>query len=334
MPDFQSEKRVVQSFYEALDRADIGALDGSMALYCAPDLLWRGMHPWNCVHGPSDVAEVFWAPLRRAFTHLQRREQVFFAGANHMDDRRSVWVASMGHLLGLFDEDFLGFSPTRKATFLRYADFHRVESGKIVETACYLDVLDVLAQAGIKPLPVQTGASVLIPGPLTQDGLLRHAAPPNDGEKTMHVLNAMLSDLIGGGVESPADELARSWTPDMLWYGPEGIGTTFTQERYREQHAGPFEDTLEFIRHNGHQCRIAEGHYAGFFGYPSLTMKMRGGFMGLPASDTEADMRIVDIYRRQGPKLAENWIFIDIPHFLRMQGIDILEQAHCLAEGG
>ena len=55
-------------------------------------------------------------------------------------------------------------------------------------------------------------------------------------------------------------------------------------------------------------------------------MRSKGGFLGLPSSDVEADMRIVDLYRRDGEKLAENWIFIDIPHFLAMQGIDILAE--------
>jgi hypothetical protein len=35
-------------------------------------------------------------------------------------------------------------------------------------------------------------------------------------------------------------------------------------------------------------------------------------------------MRVVDIYRREGDKLAENWIFIDILHFLYLQKLDVL----------
>ena len=35
-------------------------------------------------------------------------------------------------------------------------------------------------------------------------------------------------------------------------------------------------------------------------------------------------MRVVDLYRRDGDKLAENWIFIDILHFLAEQGVDLL----------
>ena len=46
--------------------------------------------------------------------------------------------------------------------------------------------------------------------------------------------------------------------------------------------------------------------------------------MGVDGNDIRADMRVVDIYRRDGDKLAENWIFIDMLHFLKMQGVDVL----------
>ena len=46
--------------------------------------------------------------------------------------------------------------------------------------------------------------------------------------------------------------------------------------------------------------------------------------MGLPASDTPGEFRVVDIYRREGDKLAENWVFIDILHYLKTQGLDVL----------
>jgi hypothetical protein len=37
-------------------------------------------------------------------------------------------------------------------------------------------------------------------------------------------------------------------------------------------------------------------------------------------------MRVVDIYRREGDKLAENWVFIDLLHYLFEQGLDVLER--------
>ena len=73
--------------------------------------------------------------------------------------------------------------------------------------------------------------------------------------------------------------------------------------------------------------RLGEGNYGGFFGYPSMTMRATGGYMGLTsASETLADMRIVDLYRRNGDKLAENWIFIDHLWFLKQLGVDLLQR--------
>jgi len=47
--------------------------------------------------------------------------------------------------------------------------------------------------------------------------------------------------------------------------------------------------------------------------------------MGLTSSsDKVGEMRVVDLYRRNGNKLAENWIFIDHLHFLKCVGIDLL----------
>ena len=140
----------------------------------------------------------------------------------------------------------------------------------------------------------------------------------------------MLADLtalnISGDDLPPPEYLARTWHEDMIWYGPAGIGATCTIPRYQEQHQYPFRTGLRGKRFNGHLCRLAEGNYAGFFGWPNLTNTAVGGFLGLPASDRAADMRVVDIYRREGDKLAENWVLIDLPWWLKQQGVDILKR--------
>jgi len=37
-------------------------------------------------------------------------------------------------------------------------------------------------------------------------------------------------------------------------------------------------------------------------------------------------MRVMDIYRSDGNKLVENWVIIDLPHWLNMQGLDVLKR--------
>jgi hypothetical protein len=47
--------------------------------------------------------------------------------------------------------------------------------------------------------------------------------------------------------------------------------------------------------------------------------------MGLPGG-TRTHMRVVDVYRREGDRLMENWVIIDIPYWLKQQGLDVLER--------
>jgi len=324
---FQKEKQLVRTFYAELDAADPSALGDVISRYTTAEWFWRGYHPFNEQQGAAAVAEVFWKPLRESFSHLQRREDIFMAGHNHYAGHEGVWVISMGHLMGLFDAPWLNIPATRKIAMLRYCEFNKVENGKIVDTALFIDIPQVMMQAGLHPFPAQTGAQLVQPGPITHQGLMYSEQDPAEGEKTLDAINFMANDIKTwrGGVEEPlVDELRRSWNEDMIWWGPAGIGATYTIERYAEQHSGPFRAGFKDRTFNGHVCRIAEGHFGGFFGWPNLTLTPSGGFMGMPASEKPGDMRVIDMYRRQGDKLTENWIFIDLLHFWMSQGLDVL----------
>jgi hypothetical protein len=148
----------------------------------------------------------------------------------------------------------------------------------------------------------------------------------------MALVDKMIDDLdvanlagnAAGDDRMPREALASTWHKDMLWFGPAGIGATYTIDRDQQQHQFPFRANLASKTFHGHVARFAEGNYAGFFGWANLTNTPTGGFLGLPGSDVAADMRVVDIYRRDGVQLAENWVFIDLLHWLYMQGLDVL----------
>jgi len=320
---FQSEKALVSAHYKALTRATPETVPEILAQRTAPDWHWRGMHPFHEQIGANAVAASFWSPFLSAFTRVQRREDIFIAGLNEIDGFKGRWVVSMGHLMGLFDAPFLGIPSNRRIAMLRYAEFNRVENGKITETALFCDLIHLMMQAGVNPLPQQTGAQLVQPGPMTHDGLLHGDADPAQGRETLALINRMINDINDQKHLEPREELARTWHDDMLWWGPSGIGATYTIDRYIEQHQRPFRTQIADRVYNGHKCRLAEGNFGGFFGWANLTLRNSGGYMGLPAG-TAADMRVVDMYRRDGDKLAENWIFIDILHFLNMQGLDVL----------
>jgi len=324
----QAAKNIVRNFHLAFDSASDEDLAGVLAAHTSDDYLWRGMHPFYEQQGANAVAEVFWLPLRRSLASMQRREDVFMAGHNDVDGGETIWVASMGHMMGLFDNDWIGIPATQKMAFLRYAEFHRVDNDKIVESTFFCDVISVMQQAGHYPLPPQTGAAFLHPGPRTHDGILLDPQSSEESERTIGLVNRMVADLsalnVGDAYDCPPELLAKTWHDDMIWYGPTGIGATYTIPRYQEQHQYPFRRHIKDKVFNGHIARFAEGNYAGFFGWANLTNTPSGGFLGLPGNEVRADMRVVDIYRRDGDKLAENWVFIDLLHYLLMQGLDVL----------
>ncbi|TYB83420.1 ester cyclase, partial [Maritimibacter fusiformis] len=193
MTDFQPAKDLVRQYHHDLSAAAPEAVAEVLARYTGDRWLWRGMHPFHEQTGAEAVADMFWSPLKASFTRLQRRPDIFLAGRNEMDGFHSVWVVSMGHLMGLFDHPWLGIRPTGRITMLRYVEFNRVENGKITETAMFCDIPQVMVQAGQNPFPPQTGAHLVQPGPMTHEGLMWGAQDPAKGKATLDAINAMLT---------------------------------------------------------------------------------------------------------------------------------------------
>jgi len=342
----QSAKACVIDYCREFDHADVGDLASVLQRYTGKHYAWRGLHPFHEQSSSSAVIDTFWKPLRSAFTALQRRVDVFFASHNSLqpahdanntstaEQLQSVWTCQMGHFMGLMDKPWLDIPATGRMVFIRFVEFHRVQDGLIRETALFFDLISVMRQAGQYPLPPGTGASFIYPGPMTNDGILLEPHPPQQGQATLDLINRMVADLSDANRVAeatndnrvPREVLSSTWDENMIWYGPDGIGATYTIDRYQQQHQYPFRFNLSGKTFNGHIARFAEGDYGGFFGWPNLTNCATGGFLGLPASAAPADMRVVDIYRCADGKLQENWVIIDLPHWLDMQGLDVLER--------
>ena len=330
MNDRQEAKAIVLDYFQAVDNAPTDKVVTALEKFTTGDYSFRGVHPFNELNGAAAVAGTVWEPLHASFSPLQRRQDIFFAGPNLIDG--SMWVTSMGKFMGLFDHDWLGIPPTKRIALVPYCEFHRIDNGKIGESALWVDIISVMKQAGIEPLPIQTGAEIVNPGPRTADGLLFESQDAAESQKTLDLIMEMCNDLVGDGMESPEGSLRKTWHEDMIWFGPSGIGATYTIERYQEQHQSPFRAGLDEIDFKGHILDHAEGCYGGWFGWPNMRMRQGSGFLGLPASDRLTEMRVVDIYRRDGDKLAENWIFIDFLHYLRLLGVDVLERCRTIAK--
>ena len=328
MSNFKDEKKLVLEYFNSIDNAKSETLVDSISKYTSDDFKMRCTHPFNELNGAKQVANNLLLPIKNSFEPIQRRMDIFYAGINSLDNNEGKWVTSMGHFMGVFNKPFLEIQPNYKSILLRYAEFYKVENNKISEGAIFLDIMNFMQQLGLSIIPESTGLVCVTPGPMNHKGLKFDHSDNNESQKTLELIHRMRDRLVTGSkMKSYKEELTLDWHDDMIWWGPGGIGASYTIDGYTKGHTKPFQDGLEFIKFNGHILSSAEDDLGGWFGWPNLIMKSMGGYLGLTnASDIESEMRVVDLYRRDGDKIAENWIFIDHLHFLKLLGIDLLQR--------
>lgn len=332
MGKYREAKLIVLDYFQSIESASESTILEALRAHVHEAYDWKGVYPFRQQYGIETVCKIFWKPFLSAIKQVQRRQDIFIAGTNEIGGEE--WVMSMGHFVGLFESDWLGIRKTGKMCHLRYAEFNCVENGKITKTGLFIDLIGFMQQAGAYPLPPSTGAYFVYPGPRDHNGLLFDDAPAEEGIKTLALVNEMVDDLTAlnksGAMGCPPEILERTWHKNMIWYGPGGIGASYTIPGYQNQHQLPFRNNLTDKVFNGHVCRFSEGNFACFFGWPNLSNRPIGGFLGLPGGEIKADMQVVDVYYRKGDKLSENWVFIDLPYWLKQQGLDVFERTESI----
>ena len=328
MPNFQNEKKLVLDYWNEVDKCNSQDLEKIISKYTSDNFHMRCTHPFNELDGVEQIANQLWVPIKKSFKPIQRRLDIFYAGINSLNENNDVWISSMGHLMGVFNKEFFGLKPNYKSSLLRFAEFYKVKENKITEGAFFLDIFNFMQQLGLSFIPQSTGLICVTPGPMNHKGLKFELSDDKESLQTLNLIHRMRDRLVEGSkMKSFEDELLLDWKEDMIWWGPGGIGASYTIDGYLKGHARPFEENLEFIRFNKHILSSAEDDIGGWFGWPNLIMKPKGNYLGLTnESDIESEMRVVDLYRRDGNKIAENWVIIDHLHFLKLLGIDLLEK--------
>ena len=326
-------KAFVWRLLQALPGQDMAA---ALRQAAAADATWHVSHPLNLLHGPQAVADALYGPLQAAFAGLERRTDIFIGGhwagtpdtgpgGNPPGGGRGWWCSTTGHYVGIFEAPWLGIPPTGAAAALRFGEFYRVEGSRVVEARVLLDIIDLARQAGIRLLPQAAGQEWLVPGPAPHDGLLLGVTDPAAGAESMRTVMAMIAGLFafdGQNLQSMA--MQRFWHPQMMWYGPGGIGSTRGIAGFQRHHQRPFLEAFPDRRGAGHHARLAEGPFVASTGWPSVLATHAGSYLGVPATQRAIGMRVMDWWRREGAWLTENWVLIDLPHLMLQMGLDVL----------
>jgi predicted ester cyclase len=297
-----------------------------------PDSTWDVAHPIERLVGPEAILEGFILPLRRAIDHVRRRDEIFIGGTNQREQGGN-WVAAVTHYVGNFTAPFAGISPSGHLAFLRSGEFYRVEGGRIAQARIIIDLPDLMRQAGRFPLPRVMGTEIQFPGPATHDGVL--PANRKDGAASLQLVRGMLADLHAFDPDSfGSDEQTGTsgyWDDDMLWYGPGGIGSNYRWDGFVKDHRAGFLTAFPDRKGGNHYCHIGDGNYAAVSGWPSMTMTHRGDYLGVPATDRQLTLRVMDFYRCAKGKIAENWVLLDYVDLFRQMDVDLIARSEALA---
>ncbi|WP_420860661.1 ester cyclase [Algirhabdus cladophorae] len=293
-----------------------------------PQATWHGVHPFNERAGTAAIAEV-WQTLRAALPDLERRTTLLVAGENLPDARVSTprtphMMACMGSYQGTFVADLLGIPATKGVVHLRFCEAHYLEDGKIMHSTVMLDFLDLMRQAGVCPLAPSLGAEGQWQPPANGRGVKLEATQSEQGHTAMSrvlEMHAALGSFDGKNLDSMPH--SQYWTDDFLWYGPTGIGTTRGLSGFRAHHQIPFLQAFPDRAGVGHYIRIGDGDIAVTGGWPSVRATHTGEWLGMAPTGRRIDMRVMDFYRLDGDKIAENWVPIDVIHMALQMGVDL-----------
>jgi predicted ester cyclase len=201
---------------------------------------------------------------------------------------------------------------------------HHIEGDKLLHSYVLLDLLDLMRQAGIWPIAPSLGTEELWTGPATEDGVELSSSDSETGQQgfaTVMAMHAALGSFDGKSINSMRH--GQYWTENFAWYGPSGIGTTYGMDEFRAHHQIPFLNGFPDRKGSGHYVRIADGDYVVTGGWPSVVGTHSGEWLGLPATGRSIEMRVMDFYRLEGNRIAENWVPIDIIHIVKQMGYDI-----------
>jgi predicted ester cyclase len=294
--------------------------------------------------GIDSLLATLWTPFMAAFPDAERRDLLVVGGA--YEGRQ--YVGMVGHYCATFRRDWLGIPATGRPIWLRYGEVHELRDGRVVQSNCLWDVLDLIRQAGFWPLAPSLGTEGRWSGPLAGDGLNFAAADPAQSAASLAQTLAMHETLFAyDDIAQGRDGLLNMpqkdhWHPQMMWYGPAGIGTTRRLEGFVDHHQLPFrrafprprtqaeKDAVAAERNRmggGHYIRIGDGRFSVTGGWPSRVDLHAGpGFLGLPATGRTVGMRVMDFYSHDAGLIRENWVPLDILDLLRQMGVDVLDR--------
>ena len=327
-----TNKITLLEHFKALENNDLDAIKTSVQEHFHDGCSLDAFHPLNNIKGKDDYFEKYLKPLYQSFRGFKRANHILIGGVSNNEQ----WVSTTGYSVGIFRKDYCGIPASGKLTYLRFGEsFQFNEEGKIIRSILIIDLISLMLQAGYRVLPPDLGSEVIVPAPQTQDGIVLTEQDASVSKNTLQVVEDMLfkglmnfdgKDFGGMGLE-------KYWDPEMMWYGPAGIGTSQGIDGFQDYHQKPFLIAFPDRKGGNHDLRFADGKYAVSTGWPSLHATHLGGnWLGTSLTGKKMTMRVMDFWRCEKNLLVENWVLLDNIDTLLQLGTDIFARLEILKE--
>lgn len=284
--------------------------------------------PLGIREGADSIADL-WRLLRSALPDMERRDLIFVGGENRDDPRLAGpraprLVAALGHLQGSFVRDLLDIPATHGVAHLRYAETHWLDGDRLRESRVIFDLPDLMRQADVWPLPHSLGAEGMWPGPAPQNGL-RLAADDWTGPDALETVLAMHDALLAfDGKDLASMPHEEHWTENFMYYAAAGIGMTRGLEGFRAHHQIPFLRAFPDRWAEGHFIRISDGPFAVTGG--TVLGTHSAPYLGMTATGHVLRVTVMDFYRLEGRRIAENWLPMDVVRLAEQAGNDLFQR--------
>ena len=235
------------------------------------------------------------------------------------------------YAVGTWEQPLGPLAPTHGRVTVRITDFYvgaADGSGKIATNYMMIDLLDLLRQQGVTPLPLSPLPQGRV-SPPNGDGIpapLVLYASTDDAEAARAVVLQMLeAEWIGSSTS-----LAHWDTDSLVWYGPVPFGMAVGGRQYATHFLRPLHSAFPSRRTLTLDSLACEGEYCAAHG--TLSGTHRGDWLGHAASGKELHMDFGCHWRVRHGLIVEGWAIFDLPRMLLPLGVDLLRDAATATE--
>lgn len=338
----QRHKNLIWQFWQDTENAAPAAYTNLLSAIATDDVAYFGPAPLKHYTGAAAITANYWEPLRRAFPDLKRDTFIYLGGASHgradgnaaLDSRE--WVSGLGSFVGTFEADWLTIPASKQTTHIRFQEsFCFDENGQVSHIYLLLDIPDVMRQAGYPVLPPDNGSAAWA-RPAADDGVLLAAQPDAEDAASMSLIRNMIYAGLNAfdKTELKSMGMRAYFQEDLKWFGPCGIGTMDSLKEFEDLHQQPWLVAFPDRKVADIDGLIAEGRYMAAIGFGDVVAHQTGPYLDAAPSGNRIEITGTDMWNRNGDKIEENWVFVDMIDMFEQMGVDLFARMREVIETG